>query len=90
MAFATTDTFFRVNACKEVFNLNCIVFASFNAFHTTDALFVVDLWHAVGRGFGDGALRAGERTGVAGETVETVGHDEGFLQTVAGGTIGLL
>ena len=43
----------------------------------------------VGGDFGDGALRAGERAGVAGKTVEAVGHDERLLQTVAAGTVGL-
>ena len=59
-----------------------------DALHTADALVVIDLRHVVGGDFGDGALRAGERTGVAGETVEAVGHDEWLLQTVAAGTVG--
>ena len=61
-----------------------------HALHAADALVVVDLRHVVGGDFGDGALRARKRAGVAGETVEAVGHDERLLQTVAGGTVGFL
>ena len=43
-----------------------------DALHAADALAVIHHRHGVGRGLGDGALRAAERAGVAGEAIEAV------------------
>ena len=61
-----------------------------NALHTADTLGVVNLRHAAGSQFGNGALRTGERARIAGKTVEAVGHHERFSQSFGCWAIGFI
>lgn len=59
--------------------------------HAADALVVIDRRRGGSGGLGDGPLRAGEGAGIASETIEAVGLDEGFqLHAFGGGKIGFL